>query len=52
MMHKVRTQEMAKVNQLFDDNIFPNQVLKVPLLPGAVENQRQLKAAEEIAKNN
>ena len=52
MMHKVRTQEMAKVNQLFDDNIFPNQVLKVPLLPGAEESQRQLKVAEEIAKNN
>ena len=41
MTHKVRKQEIAKVNQLFDDNVFPNQVLKVPLLPGMEESQRQ-----------
>ena len=41
MTHKVRKQEIAKVNQLFDDNVFPSQVLKVPLLPGMEESQRQ-----------
>ena len=38
MIHKVSTKEIQKVNQLFDDNLFPNQMLKVPLLPGMEES--------------
>jgi len=39
MMHKVRSQELANVNNIFGDTIFPNLVLKVPFILGIQDNE-------------
>jgi len=53
MKFRVRSLELAKVNQLLDDMIYPGQLLKVPDLPDSNDLlRREERMAKEIAKNN